>query len=233
MAEVDEPDADDLAAAELVLRLPDDATCADLRLRAEGDAAFAARIVRWEERLAPLIAEATAVPPPPGVLARIMAGIVDPVAALRGRLRRWQWTSGAMGAIAATLALLLARPAPPPPVAPPAPIPQLAVAQLSDDRGTPLLAVGIERRSGQVSVRLQDLPREARVPELWLIPAGQAPRSLGLIAADGRLDARLPTDLRGAPAQGATLAVSLETPAGAPHAAPAGPIVATGALITI
>ncbi len=136
------------------------------------------------------------------------------------------------------MALLLPDRAPPPreaqaPVVVTAPRPDLAVAQLSAEDGTPLLAVGVDRRSGEVNVRIQDLSVGARVPELWIIPPGGTPRSLGLIRPDGTLGAAITPDLRRAIGARATLAVSLEEPEGAPHAAPAGPIVATGAVVLL
>lgn len=232
-------DDDDLSAAELALGLPEADEREALAARAAREPAFAARVARWDARLAPLYDMIAPVAAPAGVWQRVAARIVDPTEALRVRLRRWQWATGVASAMAAALAVMLAWPTPPvtapaPEVVQvPAPAPMMAVAQLADDRGTPLLAVGIERRSGHVSIRLQDLPTAARVPELWVIPEGGAPRSLGLIRADGTLDAVLPPDVRTIVGAKATLAVSMELPEGAPHAAPAGPIVATGAVVTL
>ncbi|MEP9402171.1 anti-sigma factor [Sphingomonas silueang] len=235
MPDVTPEQEDELTAAELALRLVDGAECVAGRARIAGDPAFAAQVGEWDERLAPLYAEIAPVPAPPGVWDAVARRIADPaVAVLRRRVRRWQVATGVAGALAAALALMLALPVRPVPVPPPAqPAPMLAVAQLSDDRGTPMLAVGIERRSGLVSVRLQDMPKQARVPELWLIPAGGAPQSLGRIGADGRLDTRIPPDMRRGSTLDATLAVSMEEAAGIPHAAPAGPVVASGPLVTM
>ena len=69
---------------------------------------------------------------------------------------------------------------------------------------------------------------EGRVPELWLIAPGQAPRSLGLLAIDQSHTVAVPQPLRQALASGATLAVTLEPPGGAPQGAPTGPIIAKG-----
>lgn len=228
-------DEDDLTAAELALRLVDGAECVAGRARIAADPAFAARVTDWEERIAPLYAEIAPVSPPAQVWEAVARRIADPLVALRRRVRRWQWATGAVSALAAGLAVMLALPAREVPAPPPAPgpAPMLAVAQLSSDRGTPMLAVGIERRSGLVSVRLQDMPKQALVPELWLIPSGGAPHSLGAIGSDGRLDTRIPAAMRGQASAGATLAVSMEHAQGVPHAAPAGPVVATGALVTM
>lgn len=230
-----------MLAAELVLGLPDADERAALTLRAEREPDFGARVWKWEQRLSPLLAEVTSVEPPRDGWKAVTRRLFAQPDRLQRQLRWWQAGTGAMTAVAAALALILLLPHDEPPVSVREPQvadqsavkPELAVAQLSDEGGTPLLAIGIERRSGQVRVRLQDLPREARVPELWIIPKGGAPRSMGLIRADGTLDRALPQDVRQQIGADATLAVSLESPEGAPHAAPAGPIVATGPLVTL
>jgi anti-sigma-K factor RskA len=80
----------------------------------------------------------------------------------------------------------------------------------------PLLQVALERD---------------RVLELWSVPPQGAPRSLGLIKADGVtvLDRRrLPAGLRSGGT--AALAVSVEPPGGSPTGAPTGPVVFAGQL---
>ena len=62
--------------------------------------------------------------------------------------------------------------------------------------------------------------------ELWAVPPQGAPRSLGLISADGATVLK-----KGAALAGATsLAVSLEPPGGSPTGAPTGPILYAGKL---
>jgi anti-sigma-K factor RskA len=68
------------------------------------------------------------------------------------------------------------------------------------------------------------------VPELWLIPAGEAPRSLGVIDTTQAREIDIPADLRRALVSGSLLAVTLEPPGGAPHGVPTGPIVAKGGI---
>ncbi len=62
--------------------------------------------------------------------------------------------------------------------------------------------------------------------ELWAVPASGAPRSLGLISADGATVLKKASALAGA----ASLAVSLEPPSGSPTGAPTGPILYAGKL---
>ena len=70
-----------------------------------------------------------------------------------------------------------------------------------------------------------------RVLELWSVPPQGAPRSLGLIAAQGATvlrRERLPKTLL----EGGTdaLAVSIEPPGGSPTGVPTGPVVYAGKL---
>ena len=71
---------------------------------------------------------------------------------------------------------------------------------------------------------------QGRVPELWLIPAGQAPRSLGAVAINESQTVTVPEDVRAALVAGSTLAITLEPAAGIPHAAPTGAIIAKGTI---
>jgi anti-sigma-K factor RskA len=106
------------------------------------------------------------------------------------------------------------------------------VTPLAHDDGTPAWLVSVDRTRGAVVIVPVPAPRDpqGRVPELWLIPPGQAPRSLGLVSLDQSRTVAVPADLRAALADGSVLAVSLEPPTGIPHAAPTGPIVAKGAI---
>ena len=69
---------------------------------------------------------------------------------------------------------------------------------------------------------------QGRAAELWLIPPGQAPRSLGAVSIDRARTVAVPAALRADLTSQAVLAITLEPAAGIPHAAPTGPIVAKG-----
>lgn len=69
-----------------------------------------------------------------------------------------------------------------------------------------------------------------RVHELWLIPEGEAPQSLGQVSNEKSHTVAVPDALHRALAAGSTLAITLEPEAGIPHAAPTGPIVAKGGI---
>ena len=67
-----------------------------------------------------------------------------------------------------------------------------------------------------------------RALELWAVPGAGAPRSLGLISAQGATVVQRRRVLDGT----AALAVSLEPPGGSPTGAPTGPILYVGKLGT-
>lgn len=80
-------------------------------------------------------------------------------------------------------------------------------------------------------VTLQNLTEMAagRSLELWAIPPGQKPQSLGLVAADGVTTLKRPRGLEGVQ----TLAISLEPPGGSPTGTATGPIVMSGDVLKI
>ena len=77
------------------------------------------------------------------------------------------------------------------------------------------------------------LTSDPRALELWLIPSGDRPRSLGLIQAGQPIRLTIPPELAGAFTSDATLAVSLEPPGGSPTGPPTGPVIAHGKLTSL
>jgi anti-sigma-K factor RskA len=187
---------------------------------------------RWEQRLLPL---AEAVPPeqPPlrvwrGIERRLWpAAAAQPAAGSRW-LRTWQALAGALGVAVLALAVLLAQ-APAPPVI----VVLQGTGAAADFGGGFVAGIGGDGRS-LVARPLQPVALPAdRVLELWAVPpeGGGAPRSLGLLRADGvtvlARDRLPPALLRGG---AAALAVSVEPPGGSPTGTPTGPVVYAGAL---
>jgi anti-sigma-K factor RskA len=111
----------------------------------------------------------------------------------------------------------------------PAPV---VIAQLAGGDGT-LLAASIGPESQYLDIRAVALPDTDLTPELWVIPGDGVPRSLGLIASNGKTQVMLPERLRPLVVDGAILAVSLESPEGAPHTAPSATPIATGKISAI
>jgi anti-sigma-K factor RskA len=241
-----EPPPDDILAGEFVLGVLDSAQHRRAQARVESDRAFAQRVMDWERRLAPWLAGIAPVEAPAQVWARICLrlGWTEGEHTPRGFLQSLSFWRAAtvLSTVVAVAAIVwtaqIARPPAPqaPPVAqqpPPAETPAAKpVTPLDHDDGTPGWLASVDRSKGTVLiVPVPSAPdAQGRVPELWLIPAGKAPRSLGLVSIDKSHIVTVPEDVRAALVAGSVLAVTLESAAGIPHAAPTGPIIAKGAI---
>ena len=216
----DVPDRD-LLAAEYVLGTLDGEAAAEAARLLATDAAFAAAVRVWEERLAPLAAAVPPVVPAPQLWDRIEATTTASVVPLsfRRRLRAWQAGTGVALAIAASLAaFIVLRTAPPPRVAVLVPI----------TGGVPVLVATIGP-NGVLSVRPDGtiaVPSD-RDLELWALGNGETrPRSLGVLPAAGR-------QLVATLTPGTQLLVSLEPRGGSPTGQPTGPVLYGGRLAAL
>ena len=73
-----------------------------------------------------------------------------------------------------------------------------------------------------------------RVYELWALPAGGTPMSLGVLrTASGRYESDLTPSLVAAVEESLGLAISLEPPGGSPTGVPTGPVVYQASLIRL
>jgi len=193
--------------------------------------ALRAAVRAWEDRLMPLTGVVPPVQPPRRVWQHIESRLWPQPATPRGWRNLWLWRAASGTAFAAVLglAVLLATPTPTLP-------PVVVVLQGTGDGGAPAGSAFVASLSGDgrslvTRPVMQVNLAPDRVFELWSVPPQGAPKSLGLISADGvtRLDPRkLPeTLLRGGTA---ALAVSVEPPGGSPTGAPTGPVVYAGKL---
>lgn len=195
------------------------------------DPAFAAMVRKWQGRLDPL-GEAFAEAPPPDLWAAIEARLDrQPRPQKVTSLRIWQGIAALSSAMAASLLAFIAFNVPAQEDAGRGQE-NLMVAQLQGADGV-LLAASIDQQSGQLNIRVVGLPETEQVPELWVIPDDGVPRSLGLIASEGLTEVSPPAVLKPFLVDGAMLAVSLETPVGAPHAAPSSTPIALGKILII
>ncbi|MBS0516113.1 MAG: anti-sigma factor [Proteobacteria bacterium] len=223
-----------LGAAEYVLGLLDAAGHRAAHARLQRDAAFAREVSAWTARFAPLLEEIAAVPVALAVWPRIQvaAGLAakpestrTPAPSFWHNLGLWRWlTAAGFATAAASLAtLFLAAPHLPPRNA------AAMVATMARDDGTAAFVASIDAANGKLVVLpvAAEIPAD-RVAELWLIPPGDAPHSLGLLDARHAREVIVPAALRGALGAKALVAVSLEPPGGAPAGKPTGPIVAKG-----
>jgi anti-sigma-K factor RskA len=226
-----EPPPDDVLAGEFVLGVLDTVQHRAAQARVESDRAFALRVAEWERRLGPWLADIEPVEAPEQVWARICTrlGWNEGARAPSGfwqSLGFWRVATALSTVVAvAAIAWTLQTAHIPTPGARP-------VIPLAHDDGTPGWLASVDSSHGTVLiVPVPSAPdSQGRVTELWLIPAGKAPRSLGLVSINKSYTVTVPEDVRAALVAGSVLAVTLEPATGVPHAAPSGPIIAKGAI---
>lgn len=234
-------DDKDTAAAECALRLLTGDDLRKARERTRNDPEFAAAVARWRGRLAPLDAETADVAPPAELWNRIeaaaggLSATNDNVEALRRKLNLWRTATGAMTALAASLILFLAFQPRPTLFNPPPQTPQRAsvpmVAMLGD-KGAIKVVASWEPAAHQLILAVPgEIPADrSHARELWVIPAGGKPRSLGTMPTGKQMHMRLAEALADLLQHGATIAISIEPPGGSPTGSPTGPVIASGAL---
>ena len=208
------------------------------------EAAFREEVARWRGRFTPLLDEVGEAEPPSRVWAsidRLIGGdgpAADNVARLRQRLNVWRGVAAGATALAAGLAaVLVVQPsAVSPPLQPvpvtPAAEPLMAMLR-SDDQRMMVVATwdASSRRLGlSAAGEMPEDPGHAH--ELWIIPAGGQPRSLGSMPTGDRDRVKMQVEegMVGHLKQGATLAISVEPMGGSPTGLPTGPVIASGSL---
>ncbi|MEM8822660.1 MAG: anti-sigma factor [Pseudomonadota bacterium] len=169
---------DDIAAAaEHALGLDEGVARDEARRRQATDPEFRAEVAAWEEDLADLWDGTDEVAPPRRVRRRLMHGLAG------RRARPWAAAlSGLLaGAAAAVLAVLVLLPALDP--APPTPS---VVAEIATEGDGLRVLAAYDAEEGAFRVRrLAGTPPPGRDFELWAIPPGGAPVSLGVLGEEG------------------------------------------------
>jgi anti-sigma-K factor RskA len=236
--ESNEPPSDDVLAGEYVLGVLDAVQRRQVQARLETDREFARRVEAWEVRFAPLLANIEPVEVRPAVWTAICQrlGWTE-----RERPRSGFWESlgfwraaTVVSAVVAIVALAItverSSTVTPPPVAQVEPA--KPVTALRHDDGTPGWLASVDTARGMVLMVPVPSVADAqgRVPELWLIPAGKAPISLGAVSITQSHTITVPQAARAALVAGSTLAITLEPPTGIPHAAPSSAVIAKGTI---
>jgi len=237
-------DTDDIApedegrvlAAEYVLGVLGAEERRKVETRMVEEASFAREVAEWEERLGGMASYVMPATPPAQTWPRIEASLGGPPATAAAQpaslwqsLAFWRGLGIGSSAIAAACVAALVYVGLTPPQAP---------------QRTPLLATltGLKTKQpnfvatiGSDGVSLTIVPAalltlDKRSMELWLIPEGGKPASLGLIAVGQPVRINIPPELLPHLGGGAALAVSLEPPGGSPTGQPTGEVIAHGNL---
>ena len=219
------------AAAEYALGVLEGADLRAARQRASTDPVFAAEVARWRGRLSPLTEEVPEAEVPASAWHRIERSLGAPtrdnVVLLRRSLNVWRAATAAITAVAASLALVVFTRDIPQQTAPAA---QPMVAMIR--AGNQVAAVASwDRSSRRLLVSEVNMPITPRHDyQLWLIPAGGKPHSLGVMPARPHMQLALAEPVGAMVSRGATLAVSLESAGGSRTDQPTGPVVASGSI---
>lgn len=190
--------------------------------RIRNEPALAALVGRWQTLLAPLDDALTPVPPPERVWKKIRLSLPVQVTPRR---KHWDYLGWALAAGLAALLL----------------VPRF-ISQPQDFSPAVVLN-GSQQGGGQWIVSMDSTRRHLKLTplnptalnlanslQLWVIPPGEKPRSLGLLAAEKSTELALrQTQL----AAGMTLAISLEPAGGSPTGLPTGPVLYSGQLVSL
>ncbi len=232
------PPDDDTHAGEYVLGVLDELARRRAQNRIRSDAGFARLVGDWERRFAPWLLRAAPATPSP----RVWQEIRDRLG-WRGRDTArdglWNnvafWRAAAGLALVAGIAVVAFDRARTPPATTASEQAERPVTVLARGDGTPGWIARIDATRGEVL--MMPIPAavdpSGLVNELWIIPVGGKPQSLGLLSHEKAQTIAVPDALRASFAAGATLAVTLEERAGIPHAAPSSQPIAVGSIRTI
>ncbi len=211
----DEPENLDLLAAEYVLGTLVGGARRSFERRQAGDPFVGRRVRAWEDRFALLALRLAPVAPSPAVwdaVARRTTGTP--------RVGTWRAMAAALAAVAVLgfgwVIWQELRPREP-----------QATATLATEAGAALWSVALAADGETLEVEAVgrvEYP-DARSRELWALPEGAAPVSLGLMPASGRARLDLDDRQRAALALAANVAVSDEPAGGSPTGAPTGAVL--------
>lgn len=220
-------------AGEYVLGVLDTAERAEAERRVAAEPAFARAVRWWENHLTPLAAEVAPVQPSIGLWPRI-SNLVGDVArpSAWNNVALWRGLSAGAAALAAACLVIVALPKPAPSVVTPPPVVvQAAEVAVINDPTTkaPRLVATLDHATEQLVLTPVSLTMPTgRDAELWIIPEGAAPISLGVIPTGAAKRIAVPAGLKAQGTYTATLAVTDEPLGGSPSGAPTGSIRAAG-----
>ncbi|MCQ1837150.1 anti-sigma factor [Neorhizobium galegae] len=222
---------DEILAGEYVLGVLSLEARRAVEQRIANDRAFARLVERWQADLAAFNDDYEDVMPRPAIFGRIETRLFGPARAapsswgLWNSALFWRRLSFATTAVAVAAVVYASGVIRGPQLSAP------LVAELSSTDSQINLLASYDVGNG----RLRIVPvaaggREEKSLELWLVPGGGKPLSLGVFEPDQTGELVIPADLRRNLTEGATLAVSLEPLGGSPTGVATGPVVASGAV---
>jgi anti-sigma-K factor RskA len=190
------------------------------RIRREPE--LAALVARWQELLSPLDRALMPITPPERVWKKILLNL--PPASHQSRWR-WDYLGWALAAGLAAVILVPRFITPPPEFSP-------AVVLTSSQTGSGQWIVSLDKAQSHLQLTPVNPPSIAAANslQLWAIPAGGKPVSLGLIATQQAT--RLPLEQIQL-SRGMTIAISLEPAGGSPTGQPTGPVLYSGLLASL
>jgi len=223
-------DENGLRYAEYVLGVLDPPERAAVERELAGSEEAQRAVAFWQQRLTPMTETLPHITPSAEVWTGIRRALGwDTQAALQARrfwsnARPWQWISLAASIVAIAFAVLLLR-------GPVRESGHLMVSTIRQNGVTDWTAtVDLDRRQVILVPAATTAIPSGRSTQLWLIPAGQSPISVGVFAPGATNVLPLNATLLARIAATAILAVSVEPPGGSPTGQPTGPVIATGPL---
>ena len=234
-------DNSQLRYAEYVLGVLDADARAAVAHEIETSSAAAVAVDLWQRRLLPLTDSIPEVAPAPYVWARIHDALqlAAPARAaqpsrrgLWNNLPLWHWLGLGASALAVALLVVVVLPRTNPHVPVQAEGLAYMASTIQQDNGTTGWTATMDLQHARMVV-VPATPvalAQGRAPELWLIPAGGKPISVGMIARDKPTTIALDPAMLARLGPTAALAVSVEPPGGSPTGQPTGPVIAKGAI---
>lgn len=245
-----------LLAAEYALGTLSGAARLRFTVLAAQDSNLAAEVVRWQIRLGTLSHHIEPLAPGPWVWQSLERRLGlgrnaprGPVSPQRPRTRTiglWRGAAALAGACAIVLAILLVQEQPAPPAiievveVPTEPAPAVSVSQaMAVVLSNPADQTGwliVQQHAGAplVARAVSPAPLAAdRSYELWLLPTGRPPISVGLAPVEGEITVTPPPELAELIEPGLALAISLEPKGGSPTGLPTGPVMYQGEVVVM
>jgi anti-sigma-K factor RskA len=218
------PEDRDARIAEYVLGTLTGEARADFEAALARDETLRRDVAAWSERLQPLADSVPPVAPPLALRERVLARIGGAQEERPFSIVRWlAWTFGAsaVAAAVAVAAVFLFTPQPPE-------LGGYAMLRVPSDNVS-VVVFQIDKERRQIVLLAQAPGAGAdKDYELWVLPAGKKPVSLGVLKAQERIERPIDA-MRAALIQpGTTLAVSLEPAGGSPNGSPTGPVLYSG-----